>query len=208
MFLNIFSHVPLLQCLTHYPFSVHRIASRKFFVLLILASLPIIFTAVLAPVPDGDISLLQKLAEKFGDAISVSEQFVYTATFLTPILYLIYEDYADVPRDQLGERLSQGIKKIFKGYGLVALIALLLIMLTAAAFSSLKIDPVNFKKSFLNYYLATYSVPLYFFALYCWYLTLLDGAAGGGNFVGAMRAEENKTSKGFSNRIHSDGNQK
>jgi hypothetical protein len=100
----------------------------------------------------------------------------------------------------LGERLSQGFKGVFKGYSLVALMAFIIMISTAIAFGSLKINPENFKPTFLNHYFIKYSVPVYLLALYCWYLTLLDGATSG-DFVNASRNAENATALAFSARL-------
>ncbi|MGJ7555084.1 hypothetical protein ACSFBI_13865 [Variovorax sp. RB3P1] len=200
MLLKVLSYVPLLQCLTYFPFPVHKAAFKKFFVLLLLTSLPVLFAAVLAPIPDGGAGGFDKLLAKLRDSITVSELFVYSAAFLTPILYLYYERYSELPSAQFAEKLVQEVKGIFKGYGLVALIALLLILFTAIAFSNIKTDSANFKQSFLHYYLAKYSLIVYLFSLYCWYLTLLDGA-NTGDFVGANRKKENDVTSAFSARL-------
>lgn len=205
MLLKILGYIPFLQCLTHFPLKAHKTAAKKFFALLILTSLPIIFAAVLSPIPAGDSDVLEKLTAKLREAISVSELFVYTASFLTPILYLIFEKYSEAGEGQLGVRLTQGFKGVFKGYGLVALLALLTIFFTASAFSSLKINPDNFKLSFLNHYLFVYSVPIYLFSIYCWYLTLLDGVAAPGDFVGANRSAEDAAASAFSARLKKRG---
>ncbi len=200
MFLKFLSFIPLLQCLTYFPREAHKSALKKFLVLLVLTSLPVIFAAILSPIPAGNSDVLTKLIKKLGEAINVSELFVYTASFLTPILYLIFEKYSDIPKDELGERITQGVKGIFKGYGLVALLSLLMMLFTASAFSSLKLDAAGFKVSFLHHYLVTYSGWIYFFSLFCWYLTLLDGAWDG-DFVSANRNSENVTASAFSARL-------
>lgn len=200
MLLRFLSYIPLIQCLTYFPLPAHRAASKKFVVLLTLTSLPVIFAAVLSPIPEGNADVIDKLLTKIGEAINVSELFVYTATFLTPVLYLIFEKYSAIPTQELGERIAQGVKGIFKGYGLVAFLSLLVMLFTAIAFSSLKVNPVAFKPSFLNHYLVTYSSWVYIFSLFCWYLTLLNDAYSG-DFVNANRDQENATANAFSARI-------
>lgn len=201
MLLNIANKIPLIQCLTHYPLSVHKQAVKKFLFLLILTSLPVILTALLSPIPEGDSGVLNKLLSKLKESITVSELFVYTASFLTPVLYMIYEKFNDSPNEKISSRLKNGI---FKGYGLVAFLSLLMMLATIVAFGSLKNNASSFQISFLNHYLINYSFAIYLFSLYCWYLTLLDGSIGG-DFVSSNRNAENKTANGFSQRIQQQG---
>lgn len=204
MLLKILGYVPLIQCLTSFPFDAHKVALKKFFALWILSSLPILFAAALSPIPSGDIGILEKLSLKLGEAISVSEQFVYTASFITPILYIIFEKYYNPSNDAPQEPFYKTIKKVFKGYELVALISLIVIILTASSFSSLKTNPESFRLSFLNLFLSTYSPYIYLFSLYCWYLSLLDGVSVG-DFVGQNRISESNLSSAFSARIKQRG---
>lgn len=205
MFLKILAYIPLLQCLVYFSPQSHKAASKKFFALLVLTSLPVIVAAVLAPIPTGEDGAFAKLLVKLKDSITVSELFVYSAAFLTPILYLQFERLRELPKSQFTERLVQ-VKGIFSGYGLVALLALLFIVLTAIAFSSLKTDASFFQKSFLNYYLVEYSLEVYCFSLYCFYLTLLDGT-NLGDFVGMNRKKEDDIANEFAQRLEERGAQ-
>lgn len=205
MFLKIIGYIPLLQCLAYFPVKAHKSASKKFITLLILTSLPIIFATVLSPIPTGESGVLEKLLNKLSDAISISELFVYTASFLTPVLYLIYERYSDSTKNELGERLADSFKGVFKGYGLVALLALLTMLFTAVAFSLIKTNTEIFKFTFLHQFLVSYAPLIYLFSLYCWYLTLLEGTSSSGNFIRTNRNAENKTAESFSARLKNRG---
>jgi hypothetical protein len=200
MLLKTLDHIPFIQCLTSFSYNAHKVAFKKFITLWILSSFPILFAAVLSPIPSGNLDILQKLTLKLSEAISVSEQFVYTASFITPILYIIFEKYYSSSGDAPQESFYKTIKTVFKGYGLVALVALIVILLTASAFSSLKTNPDSFRLSFLNLFLVTYSPYIYLFSLYCWYLSLLDGV-NIGDFVEQNRISENNLSSAFSARI-------
>lgn len=190
--------VPLLQCLVAYEGKVHKIALKKFAVLLVLTSLPVIVTAFMSPIPQGDGSVLTKLLAKIGDSLTVPELFVYSATFLTPILYMTFERTNDLTQNSIQE-----FKKVFRGFGLVTVLALLVIVLTAIAFGATKYQVV-ITDTFLHVLLVEYSPYVYFFGLYCWYLTLLDGA-NTPNFVKRSRQQENKLANEFSQRLEQRG---
>lgn len=197
-FVKVVGYIPFLQCLVAYQRNVHRAALRKFFILLVLTSLPVIVTAFMAPIPDGGGSIFSKLLNKIGDSLTVSELFVYSATFLTPILYLMYERAHDLSPNSILE-----YKKVFRGYGLVTVTALVVIVLTAVAFGATKFQ-VSMTSTFLHFFLVEYSAGIYFFGLFCWYLTLLDGA-NTPNFVDATRDDEKRLSTGFKQRLEQRG---
>ena len=198
MLLKMLGYVPLLQCLLAYRGSVHKLAARKFIVLLVFTSLPVIVTAFMAPIPDGDGGPFSKLLTKFSDSLTVSELFVYSAAFLTPILYLMYERMYDLSPGSISE-----FKRAFRGFGLVTVLALLVIVLTAIAFGATKFQ-VSMTNTFLHFYLVKYSAGVYCFGLYCWYLTLLDGA-NTQNFVDATRNHETDLSAAFAARLEQRG---
>ncbi len=200
MFLKIVSKTPYLQCLSCFPYEAHMSALKKFSVLWVLTSLPVIFAALLSPVNLGSDAALSEWIDRLSESISVSEQFVYTASFLTPILYIWYEKYINSSQDSFNKKLSQSLRELFNGYGTVVFTALLMILLTAAAFSALKTNPDSFKTTYLNLFLTKYSVLIYLFALYCWYLSLLDGIHAG-DFVVATRNSEQMVSKGLAERL-------
>ncbi|MCO7506036.1 MULTISPECIES: hypothetical protein [unclassified Pseudomonas] len=191
-----FGKIPFLQCLVSFPSEAHKSALRKFFALWILASLPILFAALLSPIPaDGSSwALFSKLKE----SISVSEQFVYVASFLTPVLYIWYEKYQAAEQN-----IAQRFKGLFSGYGLVALSAFILMLATASAFGALKTNADSFKSTFLSLALTEYSAWVYFFALYCWYLSLVDGIPG--DFVAETRKSEQSVKTGLAARLKSRG---
>lgn len=202
MFLKIISRIPYLQCLYFFPYEAHVIALKKFGVLWVLTSLPVIFAAFLSPVDLIDGEVLPALWSKITEAISVSELFVYIASFLTPVLYILYERYVNTAQAGFNKRVSQSFKELFNGYGVVAFTALLLMLITVAAFSALKTNPDVFKSTYLSLFLTKYSWLIYVFALYCWYLSLLDGVHTG-DFVVANRKSEKAVSRGLADRVRS-----
>jgi hypothetical protein len=177
MLLKIALKIPFVQCIVYFPFASHQKAALKFVFLLIATSLPILAATVLAPIPVGEEHTYIKFFAKVGDAINISELFVYATTFLAPYLYLVFERYkavrltlsVDVPK-------SKGKVDLFPGYFLVLGLACLLIVATAMAFGLMRANSPLFLNSFLYRGLDSYAFWVYVFGLYCWYLSLLDEA--------------------------------
>ena len=193
MVLKIISKIPIVQCLASFSCDDHKNALKKFFALWVLASLPIVFAALWSPV-SGESNWF--ILAKFRESISVSEQFVYVASFLTPVLYIWYE------KIQAGK---QKFKGLFTGYGLVSFLAAIVMLVTAAAFGSYKNNPESFKTTLGYAVLSDYSVLVYFFALYCWYLSLIDGLPGEDDFVAETRRSEQAVSSGLAARLKQRG---
>lgn len=191
-------HIPYINALTYFPLSSHKTAIQKFLILWLLTSLPVGVAAVLSPIPLQSTNILFDLGLKLREAISVSEQFVYTAAYLSPILYILWEKY-QFGQAQRGADVEE-LARVFRGYGWVAGLSLVIIILTATAFSALKTGLPMFRTTFLHQFLVTNAGWIYLFALYCFYLSILDGNFAG-DFVVASRQSEDRTSDDFSARI-------
>jgi hypothetical protein len=202
MLLTIAKYIPLIQCLTDYPSNHHFIVFKKFCFLWLISSLPVILAAILSPVPSDGTEIATAMFGKLKDSISVSELFVYSAAFLTPILYMVVEKYNEAPGKQFGEKVSKSANGLFRGYWLVAGLSLLVMFLTVVAFALIKSNPEDFEKMFLGHYLTKYVFPVYLFSLFCWYLTLLD-SAWAGDFLNENRRSEDNMYQGFSDRLRS-----
>lgn len=194
----IFEKIPFVQSLTYFPWSSHKSAIAKFVTLWLLTSFPVIVAAMLSPIPPHSSNLALDLYRKLREAISVSEQFVYTAGYLSPVLYILWEKYQF--RSLQRENNVDELGKVFRGYGWVAVVSLITIILTATAFSSLKTNVPFFQKTFLNELLVSNAGYIYLFSLYCFYLSILDGNFAG-DYVVASRRSEDRTADGFAARI-------
>lgn len=189
--------VPFVNSLSYFPKSSHKSAIPKFVMLWILTSLPVIVAALLSPIPEGSKNVLVDLGLKLNEAISISEQFVYTASYLSPVLYILWEKY-QFGRGGHGGAAELG--RVFRGYGWVAAVSLITIVLTATAFSALKTDFPVFKRTFLYTFLVSNAGWIYLFSLYCFYLSILDGNFAG-DYVMSTRQSENRTADDFSARL-------
>lgn len=192
MSFRILSKIPILQCLTSFSFESHKVAIKKFIVLWIFASLPVVLAILFSPM-SGEADWW--VASKLRESISVSEQFVYVASFLTPVLYIWYE------KIQAGRPISKGP---FVGYGFVALIAVIVMVVTAGAFGLAKNNRESFEATLVYAVLSDYSAAIYIFALYCWYLSLVDGVPAK-DYVSEGRREEEAVKSGLAARVANRG---
>lgn len=202
MLLTVVRYIPFVQCLTDFPRKHHLNVLKKFLFLWLISSLPVILAVILSPVPNDGSEISNAVFVRFKDSISVSELFVYSAAFLTPILYMVVEKYNEAPGNQFGEKVSRSANGLFRGYWLIAGLSLLVMFLTVVAFALIKSDPEGFEKMILGHYLTKYVFPVYLFSLFCWYLTLLD-SAWTGDFLNENRRSEDNMYQDFSDRLQS-----
>lgn len=199
MFLN---KIPIIKTLMFFSWPTHKRALQKFITLWTLSTSPVILAILLSPIPAGSNSLWGSLVSKFTESISVSEQFVYAASFLSPVLYIIFERYISRDNDEsMSERLRNSFKGVFDGYGLICFFATIVMLLTVSAYTATKTNLDYFESTFLYKFSTESSLWLYFYAVFCWYLSMLDGAATGEDFVRNTRENENQLADRFTARI-------
>ena len=180
----------------------HSQALSKFIVLWLMATSPVLLAAALTPVdkPDANIYLLywQKLSLSF----AATEQFVYTAAFIPPIIYLLIERYKEaeiIDKDEF--RLLISVRRIFSGYLPIFWLAVFVLLLNIATFVSSKTNFHDLRAT-IFYIISVRAAPfVYMYALYCWYLSILDGTKGPEDFVGDARRGEDRVVEGLSRRL-------
>ena len=218
--------LPILQPLTSFSMESHKKALVKWLILVIAASAPVILTVLLTPVPVGDLTIWKKMGLKFTESMSVSEQFVYTAAFLAPTLYLVWEkfremhDQSNSPQAQSTYDKFQKAMRVYKGYGWILFPSILIVTLTAICFGNIKtgeltavcIDNVrteslSFSRTFLYQILESYSWLIYAFSLYAFYLSIVQDYGPEGDYNDAYKAGESEVTSGLKDRVNRGGKQ-
>jgi len=206
MLLNILRKTPILQPLVYFPKRTHIIAVQKFVALWLLSSSPVLLAILLSPIPADNITIWEKLLSKWQESISVSELYIYVASFLSPVLYILYERYQLIDgKETIKEKVEETFGKIFYGYRLISFLALILLFLTVAAYSAIKAGSTNFDKTFLYHFISHLSPWVYLYAVYCWYLSILDGINIPRDFVSESRQSEIGLSNNLKARLDERG---
>jgi hypothetical protein len=157
----------------------------------VVSSLPVIFAVLFSIIPEGDASIEQKFVEGIRKCLSVSELFVYAASFLSPLLYIIFEKYrATEIEHSKGSRISETFKRVFDGYQTMFFSAIVILVLTAAAYTAAKTSSAGLEDTFLYGLLPNLAWYVYAFSLVCWYMSILEGVAEPVDFVSVNRASE------------------
>jgi hypothetical protein len=160
--------------------------------------------ALLAKIPPGEGTDSEKFIEKFFQSITASELFIYSAGFITPILYLLIERYFSGDNSSLENRVHRVIRSVFPGYFWLFFPALFAWIIAFFAYGVSRANGGLTQDSFLMKFGEGYSQYIYIYALFCWYLTLCDGCASQStDYTGSIRGEERELAASFHQRISS-----
>ena len=167
---NFLSHIPLIGPVFSFPWAVNRIAFFQLFFLWFLSSTPVIFSII-----DKTASGSQT-ATAIRDILNIKVVFLYTAAFLSPLLYMLI-DRLIYPKKE----------KIFRGAGLVFLIALFIFAGSAWAYGN---DSLSGNNIIENAF-AKYSYYIYAASIYFWFLAIADTCNSGKDYLEIMNYETN-----------------
>lgn len=194
MLLRVLRHVPLANGLFFFSSQAHKIAIKKFLILVFCASLPVIFTALYSTRNIDFVNILH-------NSISVSDQFIYAASFLAPGIYLIWEKH-DMNLEN-SESKSKIKFRLYPGYGWILLISIVLLFVTAVSFTAIKFSKASFEQTILFSIMSEGSIYVYLFSLYAYYMSIVEAIPV--DFVGVTRKTESTLQKSFKNRLAARG---
>lgn len=205
--LSFLRKVPFLNCLCYFSFKSHKKAALKLAVLWVITTSPIIISILLSDIDSSGNSTLPRVAVLIGRSVSTTDQLIYVAAFLTPIMYIWFDRMMVIINNEENNNFSNTFKKANKslidGYGLIVLISIAIIFFVALGYGALKVDGNFFANTNLAKILESWSWYIYLFSVYCWYLSILDS-----QFDSSVEAIENMNEfnrkdfeDGFNNRV-------
>lgn len=201
-FTAILRRIPVLGSLAHYSKDAHATALQKFAFLWILATLPVIFSVIFSSVPGGPGTIAEKFLARISPGFSLREQFVYAASFLAPVLYIAIDNIRKNSAAQdLGGPKYTISRNVPHSYTAIFVISLLTLIAAAAAHARIAAgDPLD--SIFFFALLNDYSLLIYGWALFAWYVSLLDETQPKDpDFTGAMRTSEFNRRVGLEARL-------
>jgi len=202
MFLEKIKSLPFIKPLFYFPKRCHKQAFKKFAILWFMCTLPVILTVLFTQKPESKASIWIEFFNNLLTFFSAPEQFVYTAAFLPPVIYLLYERYQEAEMDNnMRDRIKLSVRKVFDGYDVILVFACLALLTTITTYTGTKTNLANLQNTYF-YALAVSSAPwCYFFSLYCWYLSILDGIHDSSTFLSDTKNAEDNLSGLLSDRI-------
>lgn len=191
-----------------HPWSIHQWVFRKFLSLWLISSLPVIFATLFFP-PGEDASASTRILHAF----SSTHQFIYAVSFMGPLLFLLYEMYERQRRYIAArKRTPETLGPEPKGIGLVLLLAFLVFAFSTFAYGATNAaQSAGISSDMMTAFARAsdrYSIWVYMFGLYCWYITLLIPTTpmpDVDDYVAVGREKENQLKQEFRNRLAKGG---
>jgi hypothetical protein len=203
----------LRQCLILSPWSTEQKADarRKFLFLWFVTTLPLLFSAFAKP-STGDFSNASiEFFSNLWNAFSGRHQFIYAVSFITPVLYLLWERYKDARKayleatsdgtDVSGANLYQRFTP--EGYGWMLSISICVFLITAVSYTLAEAHVPGTPKSLAHRVSPLTAVAVYLYGLFCWYYCVLEGVGEPtGRSPNQHRKAEQSAVKGFHAHLH------
>lgn len=196
MLLKICRHIPFINTLIHYSWLCHKDAARKFGTLWVVSILPIILASILIAVGKAPQST-SALWRSVHAGLFATDQFIYAVSFLPAILYLVHEKL-ERRGQYIHERKRRPSADLdLPGSHWILWGTTIVLIFTAFAYGVTKADP-----SIQWPFLSASGLVVYVYAMYCWYITILDSITPTqSDYVGDGRKREDEMKGKFAERI-------
>ena len=181
--------LPAMIFIKKYPTSAHWPAFWKAFFLWLISTSPVIGGLLLSK-PDASIeSVAGQFQLKVVASFTISEMFVYSAAFLAPVLYVVFDIINSYNQGDLKIERDD-LKRYMRGLQGVFLSSIAILILTLLAYSSAKSDPMGFSQTYLALFLTGKGYIVYLASLLIWYAVILWDTTPKAHFE---RTERTKT---------------
>lgn len=198
--------VPVFLFIYRCPNASYWPALCKAFFLWLISTSPI-FLSILLGVPTDDSdggNVFYQVLMRFKESFPLSEAYVYTAAFIAPILYVVFDLYRNLhSRDLIFDNKS--IKKHLRGMQWIFLSSSIILFLTVISYSASKADPDGFSKTILYKLLVERGFYLYAASLVIWYSVILWETPSPVNFEETEKEESNDFAAKYAARRSGNG---
>lgn len=181
------------------PRGAHWTAFWKAFFLWLVSTSPVIAGILLSsPEADGG-AVASQFQTKVLASFTISEMFVYAASFLAPVLYVVFDIIKNFNEGDL-KLGREELANHMRGMQGVTLSSLVILILTLLAYASEKSDPEGFPSTYLALFLTGKGFILYLASLLIWYSVILWDTAPKTSFEKASKERTNKFSDEYAKR--------
>lgn len=163
---------PAIYFIWKYPRSAHWPAFWKAFFLWLVSTSPVIGGILLSRPDVSSGSVASQLHLEVLASFTIAEMFVYSASFLAPVLYVVFDVLKRFNDGDLKfER--KDLNNYMRGMQGVFLSSVVILILTLLAYGSAKSDPTGFQQTYLALFLTGKGFIVYFASLLIWYSVIL-----------------------------------
>lgn len=171
-----------------FPWKVQWKAMTKAFFLWFFATSPL-FAAIIMTKFQTDAGVSLQVAEEARQSVSFTDAFVYTASFVSPILYMMF-DFMHKLKELKNIRELKQLLHNMRGMPWIILSSLILLGITLLAYGSAKSDPSGFSSTLVARALTDKGWMIYIVSILIWYCVILWEADPDFSFERQMKKKE------------------
>ena len=201
--------IPFWRAFVYYKWPQHKSAIQKFAILWLISIAPLVASALFSPI-GVDTNIFQKVShffERLLDEFQGTHQFIYAVSFISPVLYLFYERFAEFDLFyQSGLRKAKGrLQEIPSGFKCIVLWSALIFCFTVLCYSA--DATVESRGNFIIDSVSGSTVILvYVFSLFCWYFSVLESTRMPDfDFQKSKKMEESSFLENFTHQVSGGG---
>jgi hypothetical protein len=190
---------PAMYFIWKYPRSAHWPAFWKAFFLWLVSTSPAIGGILLSrpDVTSGNVA--GQLHSEVLASFTIAEMFVYSAAFLAPVLYVVFDVIKQLNDGDLKFQ-REGLNNHMRGMQGVFLSSIVILILTLLAYGSAKSDPTGFPQTYMALFLTGKGFIVYFASLLIWYSVILWETTPKNRFERTQKAETNDFADAYAAR--------
>jgi hypothetical protein len=186
---------PTILFIKKFPLDVQKRAATKAFFLWVITSSPIIVD-ILQNKPTKGVALADDLQIQVFSTVTISELFVYTAAFLAPLLYVVFDILERMRRKEMKKDID-AILNHTRGMSWIFLWAFIILFLTLQAYVSAKTAPSDFPLTNLAVLVGNSGFVVYLSAFFIWYSVILWETDPDFSFEKQMKKKEAEFAKRY-----------
>jgi hypothetical protein len=163
---------PSILFVRNYSLADHRSALMKAFFLWVVSTSPVIGAILLSKPTSKNGDLAGQFQLEVLANFTITEMFVYSASFLAPVLYVVFDILSDFKEGDVKFE-KKAISNYLRGMQSVFISSIFILILTLLAYASAKSDPVGFSQTYLALFLTGKGYIIYLASLLIWYSVIL-----------------------------------
>lgn len=191
--------MPAILFIIKYPKSAHWPAFIKAFFLWLVSTSPVIGGILLSKPIENEAPIVDQFQIDVLASFTISEMFVYSAAFISPVLYVIFDIIRNYNED--GVKLDlKDLSKYLRGMQGVVLSSVFILILTLLAYASSKSDPAGFSQTYLALFLTDKGYIVYVASVLVWYSVILWETSPKNQFGRSQEKEAKNFSDDYAKR--------
>lgn len=149
-----------------------KAAGWKAFFLWIVSTSPVLVSIALSSPKTGGGEVWKQFFDEVLRRLTLTEMFVYSAAFLAPMLYVVFEVYEAYEKKEVKLTLKD-INGVMRGIEKVFLTSIIILILTLIAYAGANTNNDVFSTTYISLFLQQKGYMLYIASLLIWYSVIL-----------------------------------